>query len=150
MAIDRFWRDYWFLSNFSRHEIRLGGITWPTAEHAFQAAKATNWAAKAQIAAARTPQAAKRIGNSIPCRADWEKVKVEAMRQVIKAKFNQHPDIASRLLDTGDEELIEGNWWGDQYWGVSRGAGQNMLGKLLMELRDELREKLSSETARSS
>ena len=63
------------------------------------------------------------------------------MLNVVRAKFDQHPDLAQKLLETGDEELVEGNTWGDRYWGVCGGKGKNMLGKILMRVREELRRK---------
>lgn len=91
-----------------------------------------------RIAALPTPLAAKRTGRVVLLRADWEEVKVEVMRAVLKAKFSD-PELADALLATNDAELIEGNWWGDKFWGVCRGVGKNKLGQLLMQLRAELR-----------
>ena len=67
------------------------------------------------------------------------------MLDVVRAKFDQHPDLAQKLLATGDEELVEGNDWGDIYWGVYKGRGNNMLGKILMRVRAELREESPDE-----
>ena len=72
-------------------------------------------------------------------RSDWEEIKYDIMYEVCKAKFTQHPDLAQKLLDTGDEMLVEGNTWGDKVWGQVKGEGQNMLGQILMRIRDELR-----------
>ena len=82
---------------------------------------------------------AKRLGRRVRLRSDWEQVKYDVMLDVVRAKFNQHPDLAQKLLATGDEELVEGNDWGDTYWGVCNGRGKNMLGKILMRVRAELR-----------
>ena len=71
-------------------------------------------------------------------RKDWEQVKDDIMYEVVRAKFIQHPILAQQLLDTRDAELIEGNNWGDTYWGVCNGYGKNMLGRILMRVRDEL------------
>ena len=85
------------------------------------------------------PSEAKRLGRRMRLRSDWEQVKYDVMLDVVRAKFNQHPDLAQKLLATGDEELVEGNDWGDTYWGVCNGRGKNMLGKILMRVRAELR-----------
>ena len=85
------------------------------------------------------PSEAKRLGRRVRLRSDWEQVKYDVMLDVVRAKFNQHPDLAQKLLATGDEELVEGNDWGDTYWGVCNGRGKNMLGKILMRVRAELR-----------
>ena len=95
------------------------------------------------IAAAETPGKAKRMGRQVKLRPDWEKVKLYYMELGLKLKF-QDPALAKKLIETGDEELIEGNWWHDNTWGscycvkCSRIAGRNLLGMLLMELRKEL------------
>ena len=86
------------------------------------------------------PLTAKRRGKKVPLRPDWEEVKDDLMYQVCKAKFTQHPDLQEMLLATGNQELQEGNTWGDTYWGVCKGKGQNKLGKILMRIREELRE----------
>ncbi len=93
---------------------------------------------------AKTPGDAARLGRERkrPLRADWESVKDDVMRRAVKAKFEQHEDIREILLKTGDAEIIE-NAPGDYYWGIgSRGDGKNMLGIILMEVREELREKI--------
>ena len=85
------------------------------------------------------PSEAKRLGRRVRLRSGWEQVKYDVMLDVVRAKFNQHPDLAQKLLATGDEELVEGNDWSDTYWGVCNGRGKNMLGKILMRVRAELR-----------
>ena len=81
---------------------------------------------------------AKRLGKRVELRPDWEDVKIDIMRQVLKSKFTQNPELKAKLIATGDAELIEGNNWNDRFWGVCNGKGQNHLGRLLMELRAEL------------
>jgi predicted NAD-dependent protein-ADP-ribosyltransferase YbiA (DUF1768 family) len=76
-------------------------------------------------------------GQKVTLRKDWEGVKIQVMRDVLRLKF-ANPGLRDRLLETGDRELIEGNTWGDTFWGVCRGSGKNWLGQLLMELRGEL------------
>ena len=89
-----------------------------------------------------TPAKAKALGRKIPLRPDWEDVKLEVMYELCLAKFTDHRDLATKLDATGNEELIEGNYWCDWFWGVTQngyGVGQNHLGKILMRLRSELR-----------
>lgn len=129
--ISNFHGDYAFLSNF-----------WPggkdTLEHKFQAAKTLDQEERLTILSAATPGRAKKLGQKCKLRPNWEKIKISVMRDLLKEKF-QDPDLRQWLLETGDEELVEGNTWGDTFWGVCDGVGENHLGKLLMELRSSLR-----------
>lgn len=85
-----------------------------------------------------TPQEAKQFGKTIPLREDWETVKVSIMKDLLKQKFSKSP-LRKMLIQTNDSELVNGNTWGDTYWGVTNGEGQNILGNLLMEVRSELK-----------
>lgn len=76
-------------------------------------------------------------------RRDWEDIKYDAMYNCVKAKFEQNPDLAEKLIATGDAYLEEGNTWGDRIWGTVNGIGQNHLGKILMRVRQELQESKS-------
>ena len=87
-----------------------------------------------------SPVIAKRIGRKVNLRADWEDVKCDIMKELLKKKF-ENAELAEKLLATGDMELVEGNNHGDRFWGMVNGVGKNMLGKLLMEVRDDLRNK---------
>ena len=143
MAINSFSGANRFLSNFFPSPIRLYGIDFPTVEHAYQASKFRDTATRLTIAAAPTPGHAKRAGRHFGpdleyLGPDWESKKVEVMRQCLELKF-QIPHLREMLLDTGDEELIEGNHWGDRFWGVCAGTGENWLGRLLMERRQIVR-----------
>lgn len=146
-VIDSFQGEYRFLSNFelSPITVRVGGVDLQASsvEHAYQALKATNASDRIQILSARTPGGAKRLGKSVQYREDWEEVKVKFMRELVLAKFTQNPRLAEKLLSTGTAELVEGNWWGDRFWGVCRGSGQNQLGRILMWVRAELRRRRS-------
>lgn len=137
--IDSFWGEHGFLSNFSPHAVVYEGDIYPTAEHAFQAAKTLDPAQRAQIRSAGSPGAAKGLGRRVALRPFWNEVRVEIMRQILASKFAPGSAVAGLLLETGNEELIEGNTWGDTFWGVCGGEGENHLGRLLMELREELR-----------
>ena len=129
-------------SNFSAHPIRLKDRVWPTTEHYFQAQKFPNTPHEEQIRNAPSPMIAARLGRSRsrPLRSDWEQVKEDIMREALRAKFTQHPELRELLLSTCDRELIEhtGN---DRYWGDGAdGRGRNRLGALLMGLRASLKE----------
>lgn len=133
-----------FLSNFYDSTFTHDGITYSTNEHFFQAMKTLDIAEKKAIAAAATPGIAKRMGRKVKLRSDWEEVKVYFMRLGLTLKF-QDPVLAQKLLETNDEELIEGNWWHDNEWGscscpkCANIPGRNLLGKLLMEVREDVR-----------
>jgi len=129
--------EYAFLSNFYSSEIAYEGVVFPTVEHAFQAAKTMDIDERRKIAATQAPGSAKRLGRRVKLRPDWEQIKVGLMRDLLRNKFSE-PDLAARLLATGSTELIEGNNWNDTFWGVCRGRGRNMLGQLLMEVREEI------------
>ena len=136
--ICRFRGEYHFLSNFYPCWIELRGMSYPSAEHVFQAEKSDNRDHKMAVAHASTPAEAKRIGRTCVLRPDWNQVRVEYMRAILWEKFYQNGDLADCLVDTGDQPLIEGNTWGDRFWGVCGGTGMNHLGRLLMEVREEL------------
>ena len=140
--INDFHGKYFFLSNFSESAVVLDGVLYPTVEHAFQAAKMVNESDRLAISNAKTPGEAKRIGRRGLMRTDWEEIKVDVMRQCLMRKFLLNPLLRQKLQDTGDEELIEGNTWHDNYWGdcscskCANKSGLNHLGRLLMEIRD--------------
>lgn len=136
-TISSFHGEHFFLSNFYPFELVWDGATYPTVEHAYQASKTEDPALRRDIAHAGTPGGAKRMGRSVPLRPDWEDVKLDIMRQLIRLKFKDL-DLRAALLTTGSSYLIEGNTWGDTYWGKCRGAGTNWLGEILMLVRDEL------------
>lgn len=134
-AIREFRGEYRWLSNFWKTVLMFDGMIYPTSEHAYQAAKTLDKDERHRIANLPSPGDAKRAGKALRLRSDWEKVKVEIMRLILKAKFDGNAVLRRKLVETGDRLLEEGNTWGDTFWGVCRGKGQNMLGKLLMELR---------------
>ncbi len=132
--------DYGEFSNFSRHPVDLDGETWPTTEHYFQAMKFEDPALRERIRTAPGPGEAARMGRRFPgLRADWEQAKEGVMMDALRAKFTQHDRLRRLLLDTGDAALVE-HTRNDFYWADGGdGTGQNRLGVLLMQLRDELR-----------
>jgi ribA/ribD-fused uncharacterized protein len=134
--------EYGCFSNFSPHPIELAGRTWPTSEHYFQAQKFPGTEHEEAVRRCKTPGDAARMGRSrkLPLRADWESVKDQIMLDAVRAKFTQHEDIQKVLLDTGDAKLVE-HTTNDNYWGDGGdGRGQNQLGRLLMQVRAELRQ----------
>ena len=94
---------------------------------------------KIQLFSQASPSEAKAAGRKIDLRSDWEEVKDKVMYEIVLAKFTQNPDLKKKLLATGDEHLEEGNTWGDTIWGTVDGVGENRLGKILMRVRDELK-----------
>jgi len=132
--IGEFRKQFYFLSNFFASEISYGGKAYPTAEHLFQSLKTTDPQLREKIRLAEKPGDAKRLGRALALREDWESIKLDVMREVLRRKFS-NPSLKERLLATGSAELVEGNTWNDTFWGVCDGKGENWLGKLLMELR---------------
>lgn len=133
-VIDSFRGEYRFLSNFFPCAIVFEGDLYPSLEHAFQAAKTIDPNERKIVRTAVRPGDAKRAGRKVTKRSDWDEARVSVMRELLFQKFN-NPQLRQRLLKTGTAELIEGNDWGDIFWGVCRGRGENWLGKLLMEVR---------------
>lgn len=134
--IDSFRGEYRFLSNFYVAKLYWEGYYWPTSEHAFQAAKSLDPDYRWAVRNLATPGRAKRYGRLANRRADWEDIKIDIMRKIVKAKFDQNPYLMHGLIATAPQELVEGNAWGDTFWGVCNGVGENHLGKILMEIRD--------------
>jgi N-glycosidase YbiA len=144
-VINAFKGPHRFLSNFAPCETRYNGILYKTSEHAYQASKAKTEADHDAIANAPTPGAAKRMGHTIltsQIRNDWDMVKFAVMEEILIRKFS-NPAYHKLLLETGDAILIEGNDWGDRYWGMEfengHWVGLNCLGILLMYVRARIR-----------
>jgi ribA/ribD-fused uncharacterized protein len=125
-----------FLSNFWECSVVYDGMRYENAEAAFQAQKCVNKTDKYKFIALNGAQA-KAMGKKIELREDWDVIKLGVMYRVLQAKFAQNPELYNQLKDTGTEEIVEGNWWYDKYWGVCNGVGENHLGKLLMWIRDK-------------
>ncbi len=139
--IDKFLDYYYFLSNFYMHPLFYKGKEYRSVEHAYQACKADNEAEHEYIRNLDTAGKAKRAGRNVKMREDWEFIKIELMFDLLKTKFRDK-ELAKQLLETGDDILIEGNYWHDNFWGdctceaCKDIEGKNMLGKLLMKVRD--------------
>lgn len=138
--IDSFQGEYRFLSNFWPTKVVLDGITFNSVEHAYVASKTNDREIKRLISLLEKPGDAKKIGRSIILRPDFDQIKLSIMYDLVQQKFNVEP-LKSKLLSTGDRELIEGNTWGDKFWGVCDNEGLNHLGKILMLVRYELNRK---------
>ena len=134
-----------FLSNFHNTNLFLGGKTWQTSEHFFTAMKTTNPKEREKIRLAPTPGKAKRLGRKVELRPDWEIIKIDVMRFILKHKFSEGSILAEKLLATGESKLVEGNNWHDQFWGDCDCEkhitipGRNMLGEILMDIRADLK-----------
>lgn len=145
MRIDRFRGEYAFLSNFADTIIEHEDILYTSVEAAFQAAKTTDMELRRRMAR-YSPVDAKRAGRKVSLRSDWESVKEDIMYELLKKKFQSDAfGYRTKLLHTGDAELIEGNNHKDTYWGVCNGSGKNRLGHLLMRVRDEIRNEVISD-----
>ena len=135
--------NYGCFSNFSRHGFELDGKYWKTSEHYFQAMKFEGTEYEDKVREARSPKQAATLGRrrDFPLRKDWEQIKDDVMRKAVLKKFETHEDIRETLLDTGNADIVE-NAPGDYYWGIGKdGTGKNMLGIILMEVRETLRQK---------
>ena len=139
-VIQEFKGEYAFLSNFYPSTFILDGKIYPTVEHYFQAQKTTNKKDFQYVLSATTPGQAKARGRKIKLREDWgdEKVKDDIMFYGVYAKFDQNKDIQYRLISTYKHILVEGNTWGDTYWGMDlrTGIGKNKLGIIIMRCRE--------------
>lgn len=139
--ITKFSGKYNFLSNFHPVTVYFEGVTYPSVEHAYQAAKTTDPAIREVVCNAALARDAKRLAQKIALRPDWEDVKLAVMHQLVQYKFKNNAMLRQLLLDTGNEKLVEGNTWGDVFWGeCPLGVGHNHLGKILMRVRKQLKE----------
>lgn len=136
-VIDSFFANYRFLSNFEPCTVVYDGMTYKCSEAAYQAAKTTDVSLRIAFTTMNGSKA-KYAGQKLPIRADWNDVKVDVMYEIVKDKFSRNPELKAKLLSTGTLQLIEGNYWGDKFWGVCNGEGENHLGKILMRVRREL------------
>lgn len=132
-----FHNEYYFLSNMYPCPIHVTidnkEYHFTCAEALYQGMKNTDYLDKFENTDGYT---AKRMGKRVQMREDWDEVKLAIMQDVVRLKFTQNPDLMKRLRATSGE-LIEGNTWGDTYWGICHKIGENHLGKILMALRDE-------------
>ena len=146
-----------FLSNFYMAPVTYNGFTYTNSEAAFHAQKTLDENIRKEFTTLN-PSEAKRKGRNLDLRPDWEKVKVNIMYEIIKAKFSQNEDIRYKLLyHTGREHLEEDTTgWHDNYWGNCRCEkcthikGRNKLGKILMKVREELRDEVQCKESKET
>ncbi len=133
------WVRNWF-SNMVSEVVTIDGIEWNSVENYYQAMKSIDGDTQ-MLFPFLTPSGAKSMGRKITIRPDWDEYRIEVMRKALICKFHNNADNKSRLLQTEDSILVEWNNWGDKFWGVDIRTfeGENMLGKLLMEIRSTLR-----------
>lgn len=141
--IKQFCCQYRWLSNFWYSWVEIDGKKYRTVEHGYQAMKTLDLEEREKIRLCSSPILAKRLGRKVTLREDWEEVKVEVMLGLLRQKFSQK-NFRDMLLSTGEQEIVEGNHWHDCEWGVCYcsgcgGKGQNILGKLIVQIREELR-----------
>lgn len=138
-AITSFTGEYEFLSNFYISPIVFADLLYKSPEHAYQSAKAACDADREKIRNADTPRQARTFGATIEIRHDWDEVRVSVMHDILRSKFFMRPDLLQKLKDTHTRDLVEGNSWGDRFWGAElengEWIGENNLGKLLMKIR---------------
>jgi len=138
--ITSFSGDFHFLSSMFLCSIFIDGKTYRSTEHYYQSQKSTERSEQSRVIATASPYAAKKLARTLLLRADWKKIRNRVMYRAVRAKVVQHLDLRERLLATGSVELLEGNNWGDSYWGVDCKTlkGKNILGKILMRVRLEV------------
>lgn len=129
-------------SNFQPFEIEYQGVKFPTVEHFYQAMKSEDLEDWKRIASCEKPGQAKRLGRNLPMREDWGKIKFYVMEEALKLKFAPGTIYYQSLMDTGNEQIVERNYWHDNIWGdcycsrCDEIEGKNYLGKILMKIRD--------------
>ncbi len=134
-TVSEFRNEYYFLSNFYECSVSYKGLTYRNSEAAFQAQKDLS---KQELFVALSGAQARKLGKSrtqIKLREGWNDLRLPIMKEILKCKFDQNPELKKALMNTGNKYLIEGNTWNDTFWGVCRCKGQNNLGVLLMKLR---------------
>lgn len=132
--IKQFSGKYAFLNNAFIHPIKWNGKIYDSAEHIYQSLKTLDGSEREKIRQSSSPKKAIKIGHQIKLRPLWEEIKFAAMYAVLADKF-EDPQLKGKLLDTGKEELVYGNDYGDVYWGVCENVGINCLGRILMDIR---------------
>jgi len=125
-----------YLSNFYEVPVRYEGLTYRNAESAFQASKCANKEERNWFI--DTPaHIAKAKGRKVEMRPDWNEVRLSVMWDILQAKFTQNYGLLTMLIETDNQEIVEGNTWNDKFWGKCNGEGMNHLGIMLMAIREE-------------
>ena len=130
-----FRKEYAFLSNMYPAPLKINGLYFSCSEAAYQSFKTTDKELRKQFQFISGPTA-KKLGRKLQIRPDWDDIKLEVMEAVVRCKFNRHPELMKKLCEI-KEPIREDNTWNDTYWGVCNNRGQNMLGIILMKIRDE-------------
>ena len=138
--IKQFKNEFRWLSNFAPCKIELDGFVYPSVEHAYMSAKSDNSYWKEFCMTEEKAGIVKKESYKLTLISDWDNKKIDIMKNCLIQKFNQEP-YKSKLLNTGDEFIQEGNMWNDRFWGVclKTGKGENNLGRIIMDIRTELR-----------
>lgn len=157
-SITSFHGEYSFLSNFYPSPVEMDGVLYPTVEHAYQAAKTKDHYVRIGIAEMTKPGRAKAAGRRIKPPKDWFSYNLQLMEDLVTQKFSvKHSELRRKLLQTGTATLVEGNNWGDKFFGMVRDkkktcpmVGENHLGKILMKVRANIILLLQEEEEASS
>ena len=142
-VINTFRGEHRFLSNFYQSPVTFEGLTYATAEAAFQAQKAADPAQRLKYTEIKNPVRAKQMGKKETLPPDWDAAAYDIMAAILRRKFAD-PGLAARLQATGDALLVEGNHWHDNRWGCCScekcggKVGENRLGRILMDIRAQL------------
>lgn len=136
--IESFSGEYKWLSNFYSAWVQYAGLEFANVESAYVASKTEDPEERKKIQSIDQPGKVKQYGRTLKLRDNWERVKISIMADLLSQKFDYGTELGQKLLDTEDADLIEGNTWGDTFWGVYNGKGKNILGKLLMAQRNKL------------
>jgi N-glycosidase YbiA len=137
LDIKGFFGPYCWLSNYHLVDIIFEDQVYKSTEHAYMASKTLDPYARRAIQACATPKEAKQLGRRVKLRPHWDEIKYDFMLQITRQKYD-NSECRALLLATGDAYLEETNTWGDVYWGVCNGVGENNLGKIIMQVRDEI------------
>jgi len=129
--------EHSFLSNFYECKVEYNGITYNHSEGAFQAQKTLDENERLKFVD-KTAGQTKRLGKKVQLRDDWEDKKIDIMHNVVFEKFSQNRSLCDKLIETGNQEIIEDNNWHDYFWGICNGKGRNELGKILMTVREAM------------
>jgi ribA/ribD-fused uncharacterized protein len=141
--IDRFHDEHRWLSNFQSANIKVGEVMFPSVEHAYVAAKTEFPFSPIDLEwfIGLSAGKVKRVGSQLELRPDWDEAKLSIMLTLTEMKYSvANPELRKLLMATGDQEIIEGNHWGDTFWGMCDGVGCNWLGHIIMGVRKEIRD----------
>lgn len=139
MDILQFQGEHRWLSNFWPCKVVFEGDVYNSIEAAYVAAKTTDLSIRERIRSMESIGKIKALGRTFRLRDNWEEIKCEVMWDLLQQKFAPESELGKRLLETGDCRIVEGNHWGDTFWGVCNGVGENHLGEAIMAMRDLLR-----------